>query len=162
MALKDILKKEVTLVTSEANIMEAAKLMHQKHVGAIVVVDKLNGSRGTPVGILTDRDITLALGQQGTLDPETSVKKIMSQNVIVCSQDDGISETISKMCKNGVRRVPVIDKKDQVVGIISSDDLYQLLAKEIHELSKILETELDKESRIVKTQDRSQQMTTSP
>lgn len=162
MALKDIIQKDVTAIKSTATLKDVAKLMYQNHIGAVVVVDKMNGVRKTPVGIITDRDIALSLGKNGKLDPNCSVKEVMTPNVVMCSPEDGIYETIHKMRTNGIRRIPVVNKKDQLVGIIASDDLIKLLGSEINDLSQIITLETEKESHVKKPVNKKKQLTTRP
>ena len=158
MALQDIIRKDISVVNSATELKEAAKLMYQNHVGSVVVVDKENGKQGIPIGILTDRDIALTFGKQGLLDPSCEVKEVMSTGVIVCSPEDGIYETISKMSKNGIRRMPVVNKQDQLLGVVESDDLFQLLGKEINELSGLTDYELAKEAKIEQGPDKNRQL----
>jgi len=148
MALKDIIQTKVIAMGKDETIKQAAQLMYNEHVGAVVVVDKKNGVLGTPLGIVTDRDITMCLGKNGKLDTNRPINEIMSPNVIVCSTEDGVYETINKMKANGIRRIPVINKQDSVVGMLSSDDLIQLLGTELSELSQILTNETNREKNI--------------
>jgi len=138
MALRDIIQKNVTVIQPEATLKEATKLMYKNHVGTVIVVDKLNGARKTPVGILTDRDIVLSLGKRGELDPSCKVRDVMTSNVIMSSPDDGVYETIQKMRTNGIRRIPVVDEKDHLIGIIAVDDFVRLLGAELNDLSQLI------------------------
>ncbi|POB12704.1 cyclic nucleotide-binding/CBS domain-containing protein [Halobacteriovorax sp. DA5] len=148
MAIKDIIQKDVVIINSNATLKDAAKQMYEKHVGAIVVVDNITGKKNTPVGILTDRDIAISFGKEGKIEPYSKVSEIMTQNVVLCTPKDSIVDTIKKMQANGIKRIPVVNSRDQIVGIISSDDIIQRLGNEIHDLSQIVKLEIEKESAI--------------
>ncbi len=151
MAIRDIIQKDVTAIEAKRSVRNAAKLMQDHHVGAVVVVDERNGGKNTPIGIITDRDIALSLAQDGKFDPEMSVRSVMTSNVVLCSPEDGIYETIDKMKANGIRRIPVVNKNDQLVGIIASDDLIQLLGSELSDLSQTFTFASENESNFSKS-----------
>lgn len=136
MAIKDIIQKNVVAIEARKSLKNAAKLMQENHIGAVVVFDERDGGKNTPIGIVTDRDLALSLAQDGKFDPESSVRTIMTSNIILCSPQDGIYETIDKMRANGIRRIPVVDDRDQLVGIIAADDIVQLLGDELSDLSQ--------------------------
>jgi len=161
MALKDIIRKNLVTMPETGTIGEAAKLMNSNHVGAIIIVDEMNGVRKTPIGIVTDRDIVVSLAKKGKIDPKSPIKNIMTSNVVVCSPDDGIYETINLMKANGIRRIPVLNRQDHLVGIITSDDLLSLLGDEINSLSQVIQSGSDKEKNIAKPVKKGQQIKTS-
>jgi len=152
MAIKDIVQKDVVAIEAKRSLKNAAKLMRENHVGAVVVVDERNGGKNTPIGIITDRDIALSLTHDGKFDPDSSVRTIMSSSVILGSPEDGIYETIEKMRSNGIRRMPVVDKNDQLVGIIAVDDLIQLLGSELNDLSQTFSLASKNEAIITKSE----------
>jgi len=136
MPLSDIIKENIVTVQSSATVKDAIALMRDEKVGAIVVVDKLNSDRGIPQGILTDRDIALFLGEEDSLGINSNICEVMTSHVILCTPEDGISETIEKMRINKVRRIPVVDDEDQLIGIVTSNDLFRLSGNEISSLSQ--------------------------
>jgi CBS domain-containing protein len=161
MAIRDIIQKNVTVIQPEATLKDAAKLMFKNNVGTVIVVDKLNGARKTPIGIVTDRDIVLTLGKKGELDPNCSVRDLMTSNVIVCSPDDGVYETIQKMRTNRIRRIPVINSKDHLIGVIAVDDFIRLLGAELNDLSLVIDLEKKKEKNIRKPISKGKQLSVS-
>jgi CBS domain-containing protein len=119
--------------------------MRQYHVGDLVVVDGTSGRR-VPVGIVTDRDIVISVVATG-LDPKIfTLGDLLTREVVVGSADEGIFETIQKMRRYGVRRMPIVDAQGSLVGIVSVDDLIQLLAEEMTELSKLISREQARET----------------
>ncbi|MBI2160377.1 MAG: CBS domain-containing protein [Candidatus Rokubacteria bacterium] len=125
--------KPVVTVSPGATVQEAARLMQRKNVGALVVV---GSSR--PQGILTDRDIAMAVVAEGR-DPATlSVGAVMRKNPAVIREDRGIFDAIKLLSAKGVRRLPVVSRTGKLTGIIALDDLLMLLGTEMGHVSHAL------------------------
>jgi len=144
MPIGDICVREVVTAKRETTIQQAAQLMRENHVGDLLVVEQPNGVR-TPVGIVTDRDIVVAVVAQG-LDPAVlSVGDIMGPKLETVEEGEGIFETLNQMRDAGVRRIPVVTDQNALVGIISTDDIVQLLADEMTEVAKLISREQRRE-----------------
>lgn len=151
MSLKSLLKSKVTIVSASTSLHEVAQVMLKDHVGSVIVVEKKNGEdKVNPLGIITDRDIALAIGAMGFYDKKIAVSELMSKNVVLCSETDGLFDTIKKMKSNGVRRIPVVDKNNSLVGIITADDIFQLLSTELSDLASVVNIEQDYEKEVFK------------
>jgi CBS domain-containing protein len=125
----EICTREVTFADKDTNLVTAAQLMRRDHVGALVVVDHLNGERKVS-GLLTDRDIVTCVIAQG-IDPDPLfVEDIMSAPVITVQEDDSLIDLMRTMRTNGIRRVPVVNEKQDLVGLVTLDDVLRLLAQE--------------------------------
>lgn len=148
MSLEKFIKSKAVTISTTGTVKEAANLMYTHHIGTVVVVDKTKSLKEIPVGIITDRDIALAYGKMPKLAPDYPIKNVMTRNVVLCGPDDGVYQTITKMRQNGVRRMPVVDKLDQLVGVITSDDLLMLIGEELNDLSQILASETNNEKNI--------------
>lgn len=145
MPIGDICVRDVVTATRETTIFEAAQLMRTNHVGDLLVVEGSNGSRA-PVGIITDRDIVVAIVAL-RLDPSVlSVGDVMGGRLQTVEEQEGVFETIQLMRRAGVRRMPVVNRQGGLVGIVSVDDLVQLLAEEMTELAKLIAREQKKEA----------------
>jgi len=141
MPIGDICVRDVVIAAKDMTVREAAKLMRQNHVGDLVVTEENTGGRHIPLGIVTDRDLVLSVIAT-TLDPSVfTVGDLLIRDVVTVSEDQGIFESIQHMRKNGVRRMPVVDRHGGLVGIISIDDLIQLLGEEMGLLAKLLSQE---------------------
>jgi CBS domain-containing protein len=93
------------------------------------------------VGIVTDRDIIVEVIATG-LDPAViTVGDIMSQDLVVGRESDTVLETLEIMRFKGVRRLPTVDRDGQLVGIVTVDDLLEVLAEELNELARIVARE---------------------
>jgi CBS domain-containing protein len=130
----------------EESIQGAALLMRTHHVGDVIVVDQPDGEQ-IPVGILTDRDIIVSVIALG-LDPASLlVGDIMSDDLLACSENDDVYETIERMRQRGIRRMPVVNAHGALSGIVSVDDLLGFLAEEMGELARIAPHQQSQEKR---------------
>jgi CBS domain-containing protein len=116
--VRDLMSKDPIKVPTTAPIAEAARRMRAANVGAIVVEEN-----GRPVGIVTDRDIAVRAVADGRDLAKTPVSEIASKVLITCSPDDELDQAIQVMRDRAIRRVVVMDTKNQAVGICSLGDL---------------------------------------
>jgi CBS domain-containing protein len=136
MSIGALCNREVMFAIRKTSITEAAQLMRQYHVGDLVVVDLVEGKR-VPVGIVTDRDIVIEIIGDSLSVDDFTVGDIMRQQLISVQEKDGVIETIRLMRAHGIRRIPVIDEEGGLAGIVSVDDMLDLLAGELTELAKV-------------------------
>jgi CBS domain-containing protein len=121
--------------------------MRQYHVGDLVITEESKGRR-VPVGIITDRDLVLEVLAEG-LDPnELSIGDIMVNDLLTVRESEGIFQTIQQMRAKGARRVPVVNNECELVGIVSVDDLLEILSGELSELSKLTAVEQRREAEV--------------
>jgi CBS domain-containing protein len=145
MPISEICNREVVIVQRNNTILEAAQLMRQHHVGDVVVVEDRGGVR-VPVGIVTDRDLVVEILAPAIDQKVITVGDIMVAELATVKENAGFSETIEYMRAKGVRRVPVVDKGGGLVGILTLDDLLELLAEELLALAKLVRHEQKKET----------------
>jgi predicted transcriptional regulator len=135
MPVGEICNREVVIINKKEGILDAARLMRDHHVGDVIVVEEKD-TRVIPVGILTDRDIVVELIAKDVPLDSVLVEDVMSDDLVSVREDMGIWDTIQCMRRKGIRRVVVTGDKDQLVGILSSDDLIDLLSGELMDLVK--------------------------
>ena len=146
MTIGEICTRETVITTRETTVAAAARLMRQHHVGTLVVVDQVNGGKSVPVGIVTDRDAVVEVMATG-LDPNAiTVGDIMEQELVTAREHEGVLETMQIMRYKGVRRLPIVGKAGELIGIVSIDDLLEVLAEEFSELAKIFAREQTRET----------------
>jgi len=133
MNIGELCNRETIIVHKDENIVEAARLMRHLHVGDLIVVTK-NGDDNTPVGIVTDRDIVMEVVANNANPQTVKVAEIMGQELVTGSEEEGIHEIIQRMRMNGIRRLPIVDKKGYLAGIISVDDILEFLGEEVDAL----------------------------
>jgi CBS domain-containing protein len=133
----EICNREVVIVERDASILHAARLMRDYHVGDLVVTEERGGQR-VPVGIVTDRDVVIeVIAEEVALD-EVTIEDIMSVEVVTARETDDLLDTLKRMRTHGVRRVPVVDAQQALVGILTVDDVIELLAEELNDLTRLI------------------------
>lgn len=136
MSIGEFCTREVVIVERGTGIVELAQLMRKHHVGDVIVVD-IQGDLVVPVGIVTDRDIVVELiAGEVDLDSVTT-GDVMSPELITAKEKEGIWDTLQSMRSKGIRRMPVINEDGGLEGILTVDDLIELLADELDLLAKI-------------------------
>ena len=135
------------VVISDRNdlISDAAKLMRHHHVGDVVVVEERD-KKYFPVGILTDRDLVVEI-LANEIAPETLlVGDVMTFDLIVAKEDESLLEAIKRMRDKGIRRMPVVTNEGTLAGIITMDDLLDLLAEQLADLVAMVDRGQRRES----------------
>ena len=148
MAIGEICSREVVFVGRDESVAAAARLMRENHVGCLVVAEDQDGKR-VPAGMLTDRDITVAVVAPGLDADAILVGDVMSAEVLSVSDDAGIAEVVELMRVRGIRRLPVTDADGALVGLIAADDILSLLAEEIAGLAGMVSRE-EKHERVAR------------
>ena len=121
MKAQDIMSKNPTCVTPDTTLVDAARLMKTENIGVVPVVESTGSKR--LIGVLTDRDIAVRAVAEGRDGSTTSVGHIMSSNVRTSTATDSVSDVMELMGREQVRRIPVIDERGSLVGIISQADI---------------------------------------
>ena len=121
MKARDIMTSDPICVTPDTLLNEAARLMDDRDVGLLPVVDA-DGSAKL-VGLITDRDITVRHVAKGHKGSACKVREAMSGDVTTCRTSDDLSDVMDTMGKEQIRRIPVVDERDMLVGIIAQADI---------------------------------------
>ena len=117
MRVKDIMTASVVSIESTDTIASAARRMSEDDVGALPIL-----SDGRLVGIVTDRDIAVR-GVATGISAQAPIRRVMSENVAICSPDDDIETVLALMSREQIRRMPVCSDREQLVGIVALADL---------------------------------------
>lgn len=139
MILLELLKERDTVVTATeaSRICEVAEQMREKRVGSVVIIDDANHV----IGIITDRDIALTLAM-GAATPDSFVSEAMSRDVETFAETMTLFDVARYFRSCNVKRLPVVDREDRLVGIVSADDVISLLAREMFDTCRSLEPKL--------------------
>ena len=121
MIVNEIMKKKVATCGPQDDLATAARIMHERHCGFVPVVD----SDGAVAGVLTDRDVCLHTAAKSRLMTHLRVQDVMSHPVFGCFADENVKTTITTMAKHRVRRLPVLDTRGHLQGVLSIDDVIQ-------------------------------------
>jgi CBS domain-containing protein len=127
-------------------LVEAAKLMREYQVGSIVVVEEQNGVR-YPVGLVTDRDLVIEVIANEVDINSVTLGELMYRDIILGKENDDINETIKIMRQKGIRRLPVVDDNGALVGIVTLDDLIDLIAEQLKDIAALIGKQQNDEKR---------------
>jgi CBS domain-containing protein len=141
MPIGDVCVRDVVVASPETTVREAARLMAEQHVGNVVVVKQEAGGRVVPIGIVTDRDVVRNVVAEALDASMFTLGDLGARELVTVGEEVGIFECVQHMRVNGIRRMPVVDGDGGLVGIISLDDLIQLLGEEMGELGKLIALE---------------------
>jgi CBS domain-containing protein len=141
MTVGSICTHRVITVDRQIDVAAAAAVMRENHIGYLIVTDAASGG-SAPVGVLTDRDIVVQVMAKD-VDPHTlTVGDVMTPEPLTAAEDDGISETLHRMRRLGVRRVPVLGARGQVTGVLSVDDVVDHLVGQLTDVAGSIRNEL--------------------
>ena len=144
MSVGEICNREVVTIEKSAPVVRAAKLMRQFHVGCVIVVaDGVQPLK--PVGVVTDRDLSIEILAQEVPVETVIVGDVMGAELLTAREEDGIWETIMRMRAMGVRRLPIVSRHGELVGILTMDDLLQFIVGELSDLVKLVRREQKRE-----------------
>lgn len=146
MLVGEACNREVVVVDKDAATDVAIGLMREYHVGDVVVVEDRLGQK-IPVGILTDRDVVIELLAEGVDLDAVSVGDIMSYELHVAREGDELTNTIKTMKQKGVRRLPVVNDQGGLVGILTLDDMIEIMAELLDDLAAVVKKEQKREKK---------------
>ncbi|MBK7862783.1 MAG: CBS domain-containing protein [Archangiaceae bacterium] len=126
MKVEQMMTRDVKTCSESETLVKAVQLMWEHDIGAVPVVD----DAGKVVGMITDRDCVMAAYTQGKCLHEVQVRSAMSSQVQTCQSSDSIENVTASMKRAQVRRLPVLDKKNKLVGMVSLCDLSRAAANE--------------------------------
>lgn len=119
MKIRECMNQDVCFVKPDCNVYDAARIMNENHIGCIPVCN----DQKNVVGLLTDRDIVLRTVACDKNAKTTPVSEIMTTKVCTCLSDENVEQAQNTMAKYQVRRLPVLDMQNKMVGILSLGDL---------------------------------------
>lgn len=118
MKVQDVMVKGVRFCTPDTNLATVAKIFWEQGCGALPIVEN-----GRTIGMITDRDISIALGTRNAKAGDTFVRDVALPKVFFCLPQDDIHTALTTMQAQQVRRLPVVDQEGVLVGILSLDDV---------------------------------------
>jgi CBS domain-containing protein len=134
----EICTREVVVCRRPDSLTAAAQLMREHHVGDVIVVEDRQGGV-TPVGVLTDRDIVIGPVAQSPADiARLLVEDVMTSDITTVREDESVIGAVEKMAAQGIRRIPVVDGDDRLVGVLAFDDVVDLMAGQLTLLARVV------------------------
>ncbi len=150
MLVRDYANLNVVCCEPDAPIAEVAALMRRHHVGDVVVVDnQLDGAR-IPIGIVTDRDILVETLALDVVPKMFSAAELMSSPVTTVQEDASLNEALGVMRGKKIRRLSVVNRAGGLFGMITSDDVINLIASELSMVAGLIVEQPIRESRLRK------------
>jgi CBS domain-containing protein len=145
MRVSEICSRIVSHVDRHTGILEAARRMREEHVGDLLVVDHRDG-RTVPVGVLTDRDIVVGILAKDTEHVRAlEVIDVIGGPLVTATEDEDLMPVLRRMRQFGVRRVPVLDGRGSLAGVLSVDDVIPALSDEIAEVAALVSRQAPRE-----------------
>jgi CBS domain-containing protein len=132
MKVRDVMVKDVKFCSPKVNLAAVAEILWKQGCGTLPVVEN-----GRVLGMITDRDICIALGTRNAKAAETLVKDVTLPKVFYCSPEDDIHAALQTMAAQQVRRLPVIDSKGILQGILCLDDIVMFAEEKTGDLTFI-------------------------
>ena len=146
MSAGEYCNRDVVVVSQTDPVQEAVTLMRKHHVGDVIVVEH-SEQGAVPLGILTDRDIVLEIMAEDVDLKMVSIGDVMSYELITVTESTTLIDTIKLMRQKGIRRIPVVNDKGTLQGLLSVDDLLELLAEQLNDIVALISKEQSSESR---------------
>jgi CBS domain-containing protein len=124
MKISELMTKNPCTVTPDSPVSEAARLMKEEDVGLVPVIERVGGAetRGRLVGVITDRDIAIRQVAEGRTS-DSPVRDVMSSGVRTAAPDDSVDSVMELMGREQVRRIPIVDERGSLVGVVAQADL---------------------------------------
>lgn len=145
MTVGECCNRQVVIARRDEHLSEVARRMRDFHVGTLVVVDEHDGRR-IPVGVVTDRDLVVRVLSDGARGFDALVVgNVMTTEPVTAREEDNLWDVLKKMRSFGVRRLPVVNDRGGLEGILSFDDLIDLIAEELSDLSTLVSREQKRE-----------------
>jgi len=117
----EVMTKKTVCCLPDDLAVDAAQLMKNEHVGSIPVIEDQQTRK--LIGIVTDRDLAIRIVSEGLDAKSTKVESIMTRNVVTCKAEDDLQTVVDAMSKHQLRRIPVVDDDNKVLGIIAQADV---------------------------------------
>ena len=147
MTAGEVCTRNVVSVRRDDPVLAVARIMRDRHVGTVVVVDG-DGPNRRPIGILTDRDIVVGVvAQAPDKVADLHVSDVFTGELLTISAQDSVDSALQIMRDRGIRRLPVTDHDGRLRGIITFDDLLRIRARQLTELAEVIGRERQREER---------------
>ena len=139
MNAKELCNRQVVIASPELSVLDAARRMREHHVGDLIVVEE--GDDGNePVGVVTDRDLVLEVLADNVHRAEAmQVGEVMTCEIVTAGEDEDVAAVLQKMRSSGVRRIPVVNSRGALEGILTYDDLLEWFVEELRGLVAVIE-----------------------
>jgi len=147
MFIGEICNRNVIITSRETAVVQVAQLMREHHVGSIVITEVQNDCN-IPVGIITDRDLVIELISKEVDIASVTAGDVMSTEIITATESSHIYDILKLMRGKGIRRVPVVNDEKVLIGIVTVDDLLDVVISELDDIVNIVAIEQKREKQL--------------
>lgn len=144
MHIGEICTRSVVTCRRDASAPEIAQLIRDHHVGNVIVIDEYQGGP-TPVGIVTDRDLVVQIMAMGINPHLLRAGDLIDADLVTAVESEGVYDAIWHMRSKGIRRLPVVDAHNHLVGVLTADDVTEFLAEELTQVARIVPRQIKRE-----------------
>ena len=142
MNVGEICRRNVATLRPSEELLTAARLMREKHVGYLVVVEPaVTEKTWRPVGVLTDRDLVVSVLARETDAKSLRAEDVMTRKLVTVMISDSVAHALHEMKRIGARRLPIVGDLGELVGVISLDDIVDALAAQLQDVAGSIRTE---------------------
>lgn len=135
-------RRNVVTMRPFDEVTAAARLMRERHVGYLIVVEPaVADGAWHPIGVLTDRDIVVSVLAPGADPRQLEVKDVMTREPVLAREEDSVASALQQMRRIGVRRLPVVDARSQLVGVLALDDVLDAMAGQLQDVAGSIRSE---------------------
>lgn len=143
----DVCNRIVTIAERNMSVVQAAQLMRDHHVGCLVVIE-VSGAGRLVCGILTDRDIVTSVVAKELEPRKLNVEDVMSSDVVTALEQDSVADLLATMRRKGLRRIPITTPQRVLVGLVTLDDLLELMVEQMRTMVQAIDVEQQRERRL--------------
>jgi len=144
MHIGEICTRSTVICRRDASASEVAQLMRDRHVGDVIVVDEHEGQL-TPVGIVTDRDLVVQVMAERLNPNLLRAGDLIANDLVTAFESELVYDAIWHMRRKSIRRLPVVDAHNHLLGVLTADDVIEFLAGELSELARLAPRQIKRE-----------------
>ena len=144
MHIGEICTRSVVTCRRDTTVLELARLMRDHHVGDVIVVDDHAGVI-EPVGVITDRDLVIEVMAKGVSPGSLRAEDLIATEIVTAFESELVYDAIWHMRGKGIRRLPVVDAHNHLVGVLTADDVTRFLAEILTDVARISPLQIKRE-----------------
>lgn len=142
MNVGEICERDTVTIRPQEDLLAAAQLMREKHVGFLIVVEPAVAEGAWhPVGVLTDRDVVITVVAREANPRSLRVEDVMTRKPAQIQADESLDAALREMRRVGVRRLPVVGERGALYGVISLDDVLARIAEQLQHVAGSIRSE---------------------
>lgn len=149
MNVGNICNRKVIFAEVGTNLLDASKLMREHHVGSLIATRRETGG-DRPLGIITDRDLVVEVMAEEIEPQSVTLEDAMTRHPLIAYESDDVFEVLERMREKGVRRIPVVNSEDYLVGVLAIDDILRMIFHELGNLVSLVKKEYETEVKLRK------------